>query len=468
MAHTRPNVLLIIADQLSHKALPVYGNQHAQTPAIDAIARDGVAFDNCFTSCPLCQPARASFWTGRWPHQTGVLSNGRNWPVTPVDDSVPSVGSLFRAQGYDTVHFGKRHDAGTLHGFECAEQEELPAAATKAWGCNYDSNQDEYTTKRVLEYLYERHDDPFFCVADLNNPHNICNWIGENQGEHTDIPVPGELPPLLDNFDDSDFVNRPKGVRYICCSHNRQAQTGGWTPENFRHYLAAYYHYVHMLDSNVARIMQALRVNQDVDNTHIIFMADHGDGMGGHGMVTKQVSFYDETTRVPFIVAGPAVASPGSVQRTALASSMDLLPTLCSLCDVEAPEGLWGQSLTPWIEGCDDGSPHEYVASEWHTEWGFTVSPGRMIRTAGHKYTRYVEDDGEELYDVASDPGELRTLHADSDAQEQLQKHRDILESHLRDTSDSFHELEWLADERWRSHPGGYRAHRGPAAPMVG
>ncbi len=464
----QPNILVIIADQLSHKALPVYGNHHARTPNIDRLAARGVAFDNCFTACPLCQPARASFWTGLWPHQTGVLSNGRNSPVTPVPDTVPTLGTLLAAAGYRAVHFGKRHDAGALRGFDCAEIQELPAAATDTWPTHYDSRQDEYTTLRTVEFLYQRHRRPFVCVADLNNPHDICNWIGANQGAHADAAVPGTLPPLPDNFSSVDFVNRPLPVRYICCSHNRQAQTGEWTDENFRHYLAAYYHYVHMLDTNVGRILQALESHQDAANTLVVFTADHGDGMAGHGMVTKQVSFYDETTRVPFIVSGPRVAQPGRVQRSALVSLMDLLPTLCDVAGAAAPEGLWGRTLVPWATACAGGTPHEHVASEWHTEWGFTVSPGRMIRTATHKYTRYIEDCGEELYTCAEDPGEQTTRARDPASEAALAAHRALMDTHLADTKDPFLSLAAAADARWRSHPGGYRAHRGPAAPMVG
>jgi choline-sulfatase len=465
---TKPNILLVIADQLSQKALPVYGNRHAQTPNIDHIAAQGIAFSNCFTSCPLCQPARASFWTGLWPHQTGVLSNGRNWPVQPVAPTVPTIGTLFAAEGYRTVHFGKRHDAGTLNGFDCEEQKELPAPATDAWPCHYDSKQDEYTTCTTTEFLRQHRGEPFLCVADLNNPHDICNWIGVNQGAHTDVPVPVALPPLPDNFDSSDFVNRPLPVRYICCSHNRQAQTGEWTDENFRHYLAAYYHYVSMLDTNVGRILAALASRPDRADTLVVFTADHGDGMAGHGMVTKQVSFYDETTRVPLIVAGPGVARTGAVEQSALISLLDLLPTLCGCAGIRSPEGLWGRSLEPWLRDERAGTPHAYVASEWHTEWGFTVSPGRMIRTATHKYTRYVEDGGEELYDCVADPGEQRNCAADPAAADALAAHRSMLSGHLAATDDPFLSLGWNANTRWRSHPGGFRAHRGIAAPQVG
>jgi choline-sulfatase len=108
------------------------------------------------------------------------------------------------------------------------------------------------------------------------------------------------------------------------------------------------------------------------------------------------------------------------------------------------------------------------VVSEWHTEWGFTVSPGRMVRTPRYKYTRYIEDGGEELFDMVADPGETRTLAHDPAYQAVLEEHRAILDQHLAETADPFLSYEWKADPRWRTHPVGYACHCGPAAPMVG
>ena len=98
----------------------------------------------------------------------------------------------------------------------------------KAWPVNYDTKQDRYTTKKTVDFLnnYQK-DKPYFAVAELNNPHNICGWVGENKGYHENTPISGELPPLPGNFDDKDFKKRCLPVKYICCTHRRLAQTEG-------------------------------------------------------------------------------------------------------------------------------------------------------------------------------------------------------------------------------------------------
>ena len=105
---------------------------------------------------------------------------------------------------------------------------------------------------------------------------------------------------------------------------------------------------------------------------------------------------------------------------------------------------------------------------EWsHTEFGFTTSPGRMIRTDRFKYTRYIEGDGEELYDMVDDPGETRTLIDDPAYADVLDEHRRLMDRHLAETGDDFESLQVEVDPRWRSHELGYRKHRGPSATMV-
>ncbi|MHC4874298.1 MAG: sulfatase-like hydrolase/transferase, partial [Planctomycetota bacterium] len=137
------NILLIISDQLSATALSAWGNTYADTPNIDRIIKNGVRFENAYATCPLCQPARASFWTGLYPHQTGVLSNGRLCPNAEVPESTPTIGSVFSKAGYKTIHFGKEHDAGSLHGFEKIPSEEKKVAeADPAWPVNYDTRRD--------------------------------------------------------------------------------------------------------------------------------------------------------------------------------------------------------------------------------------------------------------------------------------------------------------------------------------
>ena len=466
---TRPNnILLIITDQLSWRALPAYGDTYASTPNIDRIAEQAVRFDACYTPFPLCQPARAAFWTGRFPHATGVLANGRAFPVSPVPDDMPTLGETFARAGYTTMHFGKRHDAGSLRGFTLAPVRESPMEGHKAWPLNRNTFQDRHTTEQATAWLREhREDAPTLTVVDLVNPHNICGWVGENAGAHQDVPVDVPLPELPDNFEDADFEKRPLPVQYICCSHNRLAQAAPWNRTNYRHYLAAYYHYLHRVDAEIGRILDALADRPDADRTLIVFMSDHGDGIAAHRMVTKQVSMYEETTRVPLMIAGPGVSRGGRTVH-GLCSLLDLFPTLCAYAGLQAPTGLWGHSLVPWLQSQPDSAPHPYVVSEWHTEWGYTISPGRMIRTPNYKYVRYREGNGEELYAIPEDPGETRTLIDDPAHAEALDANRELLERHLQVTDDPFLKLDWKAAPRWRRHPPGYPNHTGPAAPMVG
>lgn len=395
------------------------------------------------------------------------MSNGRNWPESGISDSLPTLGETFARAGWQTVHFGKTHDGGALRGFQCwPEDEEVFPAEDPAFVLNTDSYRDRYTSRAACRFLEKRQDNrPLLMITDLVNPHNICAWIGENKGVHdsTAPATPLLLPPLPDNFRFDDIENRPAAVRYICCTHNRQAQAAGWTPENFREYLQAYYYYLSLADRELGRVLETLeRQGYTWENTLFVLTADHGDSMAARGQVTKQVSLYEETTRVPLIFKGSGIC-PG--RKEGIASLLDIFPTLCGQAGICPPEGLRGKDLTPALTG---GSlpDREYVAAEWHTEWGFTVSPGRMVRTKEYKYTRYIEDGGEELFDLKKDPLEQRNAAEDPAYAGVLTKMRLLLKEHISLTEDPFENLSWKADRRWRSHPAGYQVHRGIAAPM--
>jgi choline-sulfatase len=461
----KKNILIIVTDQLTWRALPVYGDKYANTPAIDSISGNAAVFERGYTPCPLCLPARASFWSGIYPHETGAISNGLMWPVTPVSKDLPTLGAVFREAGYDAVHFGKTHDAGTLRGFTCAEEDQLPVEQeSDAFPLNFDTFRDRYTAKVAVEYLEKEKEQPFLMVADFVNPHNICGLVGAFAGPHENPPEDAlkDMPELPENFDFGDIENRPKAVQYICCSHNRQAQTAGWTQDNYRHYLAAYYHYVNLVDREIGKVLDALRSRPDADDTLIVFFSDHGDSMAARGRVTKQVDLYEEVTRVPFFFSGPGI-KPSRID--APVSLLDLFPTLCGWARLPAPDGLRGVDLSGALLG---GAVPErpYVVSQWHTEWGYTVSPGRMITNGRYKYIAYAEENSEELYDLKQDPLEMTNRAGDPAFSRALSHMRRLFEDYLKETDDPFRELEWKADTRWRSHDLGYHRHEGNAAPQ--
>ncbi|MEG1400842.1 sulfatase-like hydrolase/transferase [Bacteroides sp.] len=463
-AQEKPNFLIIQCDHLTQRVVGAYGETQGCTPAIDRVAEQGVMFSNAYVGCPLSQPSRAALWSGLMPHQTNIRSNSDVGINPMLPESVPTLGSLFSADGYDAVHFGKTHDMGALRGFKHKEPVPQPFSDPE-FPVNNDSFLDVGTCQDAVSYLSNPPQEPFICIADFQNPHNICGYVGSCQGVHTDAPISTPLPPLPDNFEVTDWNQIPQPVQYICCSHRRMTQAAPWSDENYRHYIAAFQHYTKMVSKQVERVLQALYSTPAGRNTIVIIMADHGDGMASHRMVTKQISFYEEITNVPFIIAGPGIKQQKKpVEKLLTQPTTDLLPTLCELAGIAVPSDKPGISLVPTLKGKKQSATHPYVVSEWHSEYETIVSPGRMIRSDRYKYTHYLEGNGEELYDLKTDKGEQRNLAKDPKYSRVLAEHRAMLDDYIVRTGDDYRTLKVAADKQWRSHTPGYPSHKGPGA----
>ncbi len=464
MAQDQPNFLIIQCDHLTQRVVGAYGEMQGFTPTIDRIASEGVVFSNAYVGCPLSQPSRAALWTGLMPHQTNVRSNSDEHINPILPETVPTLGSLFTNNGYDAVHFGKTHDMGALRGFKHKEPVPQPFNDPE-FPVNNDSFLDVGTCQDVVSYLSNPPEKPFIAIADFQNPHNICGYVGANQGVHTNTPFNGALPELPDNFEVNNWDDIPTPVQYICCSHRRMTQASPWSEDNYRHYIAAFQHYTKMVDKQIAQVLEALYSTPAGRNTIIVLLADHGDGMGSHRMVTKQISFYEEITNVPFIIAGPGVkANKKHVDNFLVQATTDLLPTLCELAHIETPADKWGISVVPTLKGKKQENTHPYVASEWHSEYEVIVSPGRMIRSPRYKYTHYLEDNSEELYDLKKDRGEKVNLAKDPKYSKVLAQHRAMLDDYITKTNDDYRTLNIDADARWRCHKPGYPHHEGIGA----
>lgn len=430
----KPNILIIVCDQLAQRAVGAYGSAEGWTPNIDSIAARGVVFSNAYTPFPLCIPARASFWTGRYPHETGVVSNTYDQEVPAA---MPALGTVLADAGYECVHYGKRHDCGALKGFRIGELGASPVEATPPWTAYYDSQEDRFTVDQVVEFLGADHSNPFCVVADLNNPHDICLWIGDHAGVHADEPLAGRLPDLPGNFEITDRENLPAAIRENVQFNTRIGETEGWTPDNFRHYLAAYGYYTRLADADVGRILATLHGRHDAEDTLIFLLADHGEGMASHKMVTKGGHFYEEAVRVPFIAGGWGIAAPGRVIEGPPTSLIDLVPTVCDMLGVAAPDGLPGLSLAPALRNEALAPDREYVVSRWADE-GKGATAVRMLRTGRHKYIYYADERVELLYDLDHDPGEMRNLAVLPEYGDILVRHRALLKQYCRDTHDTF------------------------------
>ena len=201
----RPNILLIITDQQSANAMSCrMGNDFINTPAMDSIAAHGLLFTRAYCVHPLCVPSRASLFSGRYPHETGVLSNA---DVKRDMSAFPCLGAVFRDGGYDTGYVGKWHLA-------------YPIEDRAAHGFYHSANirnngADIRNTEEAIRFLQAPRNGPFLLVASYNNPHNICEWGRGDRGELPDgviaTPPPMEsCPPMKDNhlpeYDEPDTV----------------------------------------------------------------------------------------------------------------------------------------------------------------------------------------------------------------------------------------------------------------------
>ncbi|WP_269523043.1 sulfatase family protein [Coraliomargarita parva] len=466
---SQPNLLIICCDQLSAQALGPWGNTYAKTPNLGRLAARSLKFRQAYTNCPLCLPSRASFWSGRYPHQTGILANGVCFENGTLDPARPTLGTLFHDAGYETVHFGKQHDGGALRGFELspiqrADRESLSLDSRFMY--NHDTLEDAHTTEKAVEFLnHHSGSTPYLAAVDLNNPHNICQWIGENSYDRPLSASFEDLPDLPENLyiDDEEMAKRPRPIQYLPYVHKRQAQMGGWDEAKIRHYLHAYHYYLSLADAQIGRILAALEAREDASNTMVLFFADHGDSMCGRWMGTKHTSFYEETMHVPMMFSGPGIKQ-GDHWAEGLCSLIDLLPTLCEYANLPAPAGLPGTSLVPQLRGEASDTKRDAVFAQWHTEFGYTIEPGRMVRTECYKYTRYIEGDGEEFYDLVADPGETRNLAFDPDYAEELDAHRQRLGAYCQSEGDPFFTLEYKVDPQFREGEPDYRSFSGTIA----
>ncbi len=471
------NILLILCDQLSASALESYGNPFNDAPNIKSLADNGVVIENAYTTCPLCQPARASLWTSLYPHQTGVLSNLPDQGFKGISNDTVTMGDSFSNHGYECVHFGKRHDYGTLRGFKCYDEVQIHIDRhNEAINYDYETFLDENTTRQIEDYFnQESKDRPFFAVADLQNPHNICGYIGENEDGYMDFGEDTILPELPSNYYRDMSEDRPEFLRYLCCAHRRQSQTVGWGDEDYKHYLYAYHHYIHIVDKQVGRILEALGKTGQRENTMIVFISDHGEGMAAHGLVTKYGSFYEETNRIPIFFTGNSVSVGSRI--SGIASLIDIFPTLLDYAGIETPPKLEGISLYSQIIGNKSITDRQYAIGQWYDEFDGYRIPGRMYADERYKYTVYndikygqgviIKQTQEELYDMVCDRIEMNNRAQDKTMVNVLYEYRDNFQNYISASDDDFYDIEPEYDKSYRQHEVGCHLHKGPNATLV-
>ncbi len=425
MGTGQPNILLVMADQLTAFALPCYGHSVVRAPHIARLAAEGVLFENAYCNSPLCAPSRYSMLAGRLPSRIGAYDNASEFPASAL-----TIAHGLRAQGYRTSLCGKMHFVGPdqLHGFEerlttdiypvdfgWTPDWDAPEQRIDWWyhnmlsvrqaGIAEATNQldfDDEVNFQAIRFLQDhaRSADPrpFFLTVSFTHPHDPyaireAYWNRYRDDEITP-PRVGPLPP--ERMD-------PHSRRLVRVSAMDEAAI---TPEDVRRARRAYYGAISYVDDAVGELVATLARFGLADDTVVIFTADHGDMLGERGLWYK-MCFFEWAVRVPLIFWSPARLTP---RRTPdLASLLDLLPTLLDLGRQQAGGTAAieheGSSLVPALEG--GALPDRTVQGEYLAEGA--LAPIFMIRRGPHKFI-WSEPDPPLLFDLERDPDELENL----------------------------------------------------------
>ncbi|MBI3972837.1 MAG: sulfatase-like hydrolase/transferase [Chloroflexi bacterium] len=451
----RPNMLIVMTDQQKATSLGLYGNPDVRTPHIERLAAGGICFTQAYTPHPLCVPARASFWTGRWPHQHGSRTNQLLLPPG-MDGYLPRLNEA----GYTLGLIGKNHcfqrddlerfDAVYLAGHQGPmDTEGDPAiAAAKAFFATSELHRprtaalvnphppEACTTGLVAERAAR------FIAAQRGIARPWALWLSipdPHSPYQAPEPYASRFDPdgiTLPPWEPDELAHKPERVRvFYDLMRFRDA-----TEADFRRCVAMYYAMVAFIDDAVGRVLGVLEQTGQAEDTIVVFLSDHGDYAGEHRMVAKSSTFYDCLTRVPLLLRFPGRVPAGQTCPE-LVSTMDVLPTCFALAGLDGPPGVSSRPLpAPYIPG--GGWPRDAVFSEYGAggppvrlrdvqAFGDGQAIGtvramlnareaqgrpKMVRAGRWKYCwdpLDPDDEARELYDLDADPWELHNLASD-------------------------------------------------------
>jgi arylsulfatase A-like enzyme len=425
----RPNILFIIVDDQSPFDLKVYNPRSTlETPRIDRLAREGMVFDGAHHMGAwvggVCTPSRHMVMSGRtvWhiPDKPGRLMNPHvtNPKLVPPDLADHTMAAVFKGSGYETMRTCKRGNS-----YEGAnEQFGVRHDATKRGGT--EETGSAWHAEQVLAYLEERSGRdsrrPFLIYYGFSHPHDVRDGTPEllakyGATNHRDKdslpPAHPKQPELPGNYLAAHpFHHGHPGLR------DEVSVSGVWERRDertIRNELGREFACSENIDIQIGRVLEKLEAMGELDNTYIVYTADHGMAIGRHGLQGKQ-NLYEHTWRVPFIVKGPGIE--GGTRSKGNIYLLDVLATLCDLAGVEAPATSEGISFRPVLEG-----RRETVRDVLYGVYCGGTKPGmRCVKQGDWKLIKYDVMDGEvrqtQLFNLAQNPQEFLAEHGKGDA----------------------------------------------------
>jgi arylsulfatase A-like enzyme len=477
----KPNILLIYADDQSYKTVGCYPESWpwVKTPNIDSLAKTGVRFHGAYLG-GWCMPSRASILTGRHPHGIESMRMEGPYPASTYDPKqCPFWSSQFRTAGYHTAQIGKWH-TGTDAGFgrdwdyqivwnrpkypENAgayyERQRLEVNGKEQWQDGYPA--DNYT-KWAVEYVKGANRDkgkPWFLWLCYGSIHGPSKPAARHKGLYQDakVPAPADItgpwpgkPDYLKNTlawrkgDDGKVYAGPSGEKVGDVGKEKKGV-------EFEAWARQMNECVPAIDEGVGELLKALRETGQLENTLVVYTADQGYAMGEHGMRMK-IAPYDASYRSPLIVSLPGTVAAGKVCKQVV-NAPDLIATFFALAGVKPPGGehaLHGRDLTPLLKDTDAKWDHPCLYEHTGDHYGAAV--GKLlvddatkaiyqkvpwytaVVQGGWKYVRYLQPGvPEELYDLRTDPDELKNLIGEPKHAERLAALRSALAAELKRT----------------------------------
>lgn len=448
--HQRPNILWICSDQQRFDTLGCYGNSFVRTPNIDRLAANGMLFEYAYSQSPVCTPSRSSFLTGRYPRTTRCRQNGQSMPQDEV-----LVTRLLADAGYICGLSGKLHISTCNPSFQSGTEQRIDDGYDE-FHWSHHPRPGDWPTNEYIHWLRERrvtdtvtpYKDSKHVQAGMPAEHHQTTWCAEkaisfieaNAGRdnpwlfsvnmfdphHPFDPPVDYLERYLDVLEDIPLPNYTQGELddkpiFQRIDHQGAYHTPGSFPwpemsdDDHRLVTAAYWAMIDLIDDQVGRMLEALARSGQLDNTIVIFMSDHGEMLGDHGLYLKGPYFYEPAIHVPLIISYPGTIA-ADIRSTALVELVDLAPMLLEAANLESYAGMQGQSIWNLLTGQADAHHHRedvyceyYNAMPWHRD---PLPQFTMIRTHQHKLVVAHGLESGELYDLGNDPAETQNQWA--------------------------------------------------------
>ncbi len=445
----QPNILWICTDQQRFDTLGCAGNNFVNTPHIDALAANSAHLEKSYVQSPVCMPSRASFLTGRYPRTTRLRQNGQTIPadekpitrllaeagyhcglvgklhLAPADPAVNVTIEARTNDGYSEFSWaGDPHDSwGAYSGYTSFlaargrkfETQAHPDCRYVEIGMPKEDHETTWCAEQAIDFIRRQATSPSPWLFSVNMfaPHHPFNppenFLQRYLSRLDEIPLPDapnddlSTKPVYQAFDSEGAYGRtmPYGRNMSATDH--------------RMVRAAYWAMCDLVDEQVGAILAALEETGQHDNTLVIFMSDHGEMLGDHGIYLKGPYFYEPAIRIPLLIRLPTRIPPQ--RHTGLVEMVDLAPTLVDACGLSAQPGMQGRSMWPLLTQNGDASHHKSsVYCEYYNAMPFHRSPTAQLtalRTNDHKIVvDHSHDDGE-LYDLVADPYETQNLWRD-------------------------------------------------------